>query len=165
MVDRDRELKNLFATQGADNRKEVERSAGRKAVFLNQLIKVILKDKEGLVQPGCEFKIMRRKCTRKIIQDLVNRSPVKVIVDYVYDSSATAMWIEDMMLHAQPEPEHYFIVPKIERIPYDIVPDPTYDGQVSWMITRVPLRTKDNETIVDSVALKEWLVCALIGKV
>ena len=134
MVDRDKELNDLFATQGLDNAKAVKDAEGRKGKFLNQLIHVIYKDADGLTN-GCDWKVQRRKCNMKFLQGLLDRSSQKgVQLDYVYDSSASAMWIDDMMMNAQPIPEQYFIVPKIEKTPFDIVPDPTYDGQVLFLM-------------------------------
>ena len=115
-LNRDAELTNLLNSEsGRETVKEADRKAFSKNKWLSQIITLKLKDNEGNVQPGCEWKIQRRKLTAKTVQDCVTKGPVKVEVDYVYDSSGAAITFDQLLKEAQPDPEFYFIVPKIRR--------------------------------------------------
>ncbi len=48
------------------------------------------------------------------------------------------------------------------EVPFDIANDPKYEGQMSFVLSRVPLKTKDEQNEVDGITLKEWLVFALL---
>ena len=115
-MNRDAELTNLLNSEsGRESVKEADRKAASKNKWLSNLILLKLKDSEGNVRPGCEFKIQRRKLTEKTIQDLVNKCPVKVEIDYGYDTTGTAIVFDEFLKLAQPEPEFYYIVPKVRR--------------------------------------------------
>jgi hypothetical protein len=68
----------------------------------------------------------------------------------------------EMLRDGMPDPEVYYIVPKVKRTPIDINIDPHYEGQSCFMITRVPFKSKDEATLVDEVSIKEYLICALL---
>ena len=160
---RDAELTNLMNSEShRQDIKEVDRERNAKQKWLNQLINIKIKDSAGNVPIGCEFKVQRRRMNLKAVQDLVNRCPIKMEVDYFYDSTGTAVWPTDMITRAQPDPEVYYIVPKVRRIPFDICTDPRYDGQKVFVMSRVPLRTKDEQSEVLADTLKEYLLYALM---
>lgn len=136
-MNRDEELNSLLNQQNdRETVKAADRDRNNKKKWLSEIIVIRLKDAEGIVRPGCEFKVQRRKLNEKTIQDLINKCPVKVELDYLYDSSGSTIWIADMILQAQVMPEHYFIVPKVRRISYDVAEDPRYDGQRCFAIAR-----------------------------
>ena len=120
MLNRDEELNNLINSKSkVEKSKDRDARAAGKNKWLSQIIVMKLKDSEGNIRPGCEWKVMRRKLSEETIQDLVNKSPVKVEVDYVYDSSGSALTFKDLLKLAQPDPEVYFIVPRIRKGIYD----------------------------------------------
>ena len=160
---RDAELTNLMNSESnRQDIKEVDRERNAKAKWLNQLINIKIKDAAGNVPIGCEFRVQRRRLTLKAVQDLVNRCPVKMEIDYFYDSSGSAVWPTDMVTRSQPDPEIYYIVPKVRRIPFDIAKEARYEGQKVFVMSRVPLRTKDESTEVIADTLKEYLLYALM---
>ena len=137
IASRDVELQNLMNSES--NRTDIkveDKERNRKQKWLNELINVKVKDAAGNVPVGCEFKIQRRRMTLKAVQDLVNRCPIKCEVEYFYDTSGTAIWPNDMLIQSQPDPEVYFIVPKVRKAPFDIATDPRYDGQKCFVISR-----------------------------
>ena len=134
---RDEELTSLLGVQNTREKvKGADRDKTQKSKWLNETILMKLKDSEGVVRPGCEYKVQRRKMSEKTVQDLINRGPLKVELDYFYDSSGSTIWVEDMLLNAQSPPEYYFIVPKVRKISYDICQDPHYEGQRCFAIAR-----------------------------
>jgi hypothetical protein len=160
---RDKELTDVFHGDGTvRNQRLRDQDTIDKNKWLNELIRFKLKDSDGNTRPGCEWRIQRRKAVIGTLQDLVNRCPLKCDVDYVYDSRGTVYWMEDMLMQGQPDPEFYTIVPVTRRMPDDISGDPHYDGQIVFLITRIPIHSKDDKTEVDARTLKEWLLTALI---
>jgi hypothetical protein len=161
---RDHELTDVLNKddQNVKNQKIKDGNAFAKNKWLSQLIRIRLKDSDGVVRPGCEWRITRRKMTKETLQVLVNRCPVPCEVDYLYDSTGTAMWLDDMLTMGMPDPEVYYIVPFVRRMPEDIAKDPRFEGQMCFMISRVPLKCKDESTIVDAPTIKEWLIFALL---
>jgi len=115
-LNRDAELTNLLNSEsGRETVKEADRKAFSKNKWLSQLVTVKLKDSEGNVRPGCEWKVQRRKLTLKTVQDCVNKGPYRVECDFVYDSTGVAITFDEFLKFAQPDPEFYFIVPKVRK--------------------------------------------------
>lgn len=52
--------------------------------------------------------------------------------------------------------------PEVLRTPMDIRKNPKFDGQTVFLITYVPLKCKDERTPVDPLALREWMLFALV---
>jgi len=115
-----------------------------------------------VVRPGCEWRLTRKKANLEMLQHLVDRCPIPQEVDYLYDSSGTAYWLEDMLTMGMPDPEVYYIVPKVRRLPDDIYKDARFEGQAVFTMSRVPLMAKDDMTLVDGDTIKEYLICALL---
>ena len=160
---RDTELTQVMDSgDNVRNQKIKDGNTFKKNKWLNELIRIKLKDSDGVVRPGCEWRITRRKMEMKTLQDLVSRCSIPCEVDFLYDSSGTAFWLEDMRTMGMPDPEMYYIVPKVRRMPYDIYSDPCYEGQAVFMMSRVPLFSKDESTLVDAATIKEYLVFALL---
>ncbi len=98
----------------------------------------------------------------KTLLDLCKRSNQLLEIDYFYDESGAAFWMEDLVLHGKPAPAVYCIVPKVRRIPFDIAIDAKYEGQTSFMIAGVPLRAKNEQTVVEVDTLRVWIICAIM---
>eukprot|EP00602_Paraphysomonas_sp_CaronLab_P005489 CAMPEP_0185023260 /NCGR_PEP_ID=MMETSP1103-20130426/5945_1 /TAXON_ID=36769 /ORGANISM="Paraphysomonas bandaiensis, Strain Caron Lab Isolate" /LENGTH=750 /DNA_ID=CAMNT_0027555765 /DNA_START=339 /DNA_END=2591 /DNA_ORIENTATION=- len=62
---------------------------------------------------------------------------------------------------AQPEPAFYVITPQVIRGSEDILLDPTYQGQTSFIMKYVPLVAKDGVTPVTADVLREYLFLAI----
>ena len=161
---RDHELTDVLNAddQNIKNQKIKDGNAFKKSKWLNELIRIRLKDGDGVVRPGCEWRLTRKKCDMATLQHKVDRCSIPCEVDYLYDSSGTAYWMEDMLTMGMPDPEVYYIVPMVRRVPKDIHKNKRFEGQSVFMISRVPLRSKDEETKVDRAAIKEYLICALL---
>lgn len=160
---RNAELTNVLkGDSNVRNQKIKDSNTFSKNKWLNELMRFRLKDSDGVVRPGCEWRITRRKCTMETLQNLVNRCPLPCRVDYLYDSSGTAHWMDDMLKTGMPDPEVYYIVPEVQRMPEDIGHDDHYEGQTVFMIERVPMKCKDESTVVDERTIKEYLICALL---
>jgi len=161
-VNNDAELAQAFGGNERVRLRENQRTGFQKEKFLNQIVKVRLLDPSGFLLEGCEWTMSRRRLTLDKIMVLIKRSPLpNTEIDFFYDETGVPIWMEDMMLKAQAIPSFYTIVPQVKRTPFDIRDDPTYEGQVVFSISQVPLKAKDEETVVNEATLREWLVFAI----
>ena len=157
------ELKEVFAGNEKARDKENKRTAFKKDAFLNQIVKIRLLDETGYLLDGCEWTMSRRRLTLDKLMVLIKRSPLpKTEIDFFYDQTGVPIWMEDMLLKAQPIPAFYTIVPETKRYPYDVRQDLKFEGQSIFTISQVPLKAKDEETVFDDAALREWFVCAIV---
>ena len=147
---------------GARDR-EQKKNAHKKEQFLNSIIRIRLLDAEGYLHEGCEWTMSRRRVTFDKLMTLIKRSPLPYTeIDYFYDETGVPLWMDDMLLKANPIPSYYTIVPQVRRVPVDIRQDPKYEGQATFLIAQVPLKAKDEITMVDVKTMKEWMLCAII---
>lgn len=94
---------------------------------------------------------------------LIRRSPnPNIEIDYFLDSHGSPLWMNDLLLKGIPSPNFYSIVSKVRRFPQDIRVDPHYEGQTIFMISNVPIKSKDESTLVDEATLREWILCAIL---
>ena len=135
--DRDKELNGLFEDENP-KMKAVDRERRRKTKWLAELITFIRMDKDGNIPKGCEWRVVRKRVSKRFVQDLVNRSPLPCPIDYVYDNHGVAHWFDDLLMTAQTAPAFYVIAPQIIRTSEDILQDPTYQGQTSFVMKFVP---------------------------
>jgi hypothetical protein len=160
-----KELTDAFGANaqsiGKANKNKVRDQIKKKA-FLTELITIILTDLEGKAIPGCEWRLTRKKLNLKTLHELLKRSGKPLEVDYFYDETGAAFWIDDLVLQAKPSPSRYCIVPKVKRVPFDIGIDPKYEGQTSFMVRGVPLKAKDERTMVEKDTLREWIITAIV---
>lgn len=169
-----------------DNKPKIRagnKEAKRKRLWLSEQVTIRRSDEDGFVPANCEWKVERRKLKRRLIQELINRCPLPCVVDYVYESTGAAIWLEDLQmkgshffiataenslivqyLTAQTYPAHYTIVPVIFRTPEDVKSDPKYDGDTAFLLCHVPNTCKDGATVVNEDMLQMWLLVA-IGEV
>lgn len=166
-LDRSGELTQVFSAENQNNTKlrgKYQKEADRKKNdFLNELIKFVLMDEEGRIVPGCEWLISRKKVTMKTLRDLIKKSPMpKVEPDYFYDNGGTPYWMDDLMMTAMPIPCYYIIIPQVKRTAFDIRTDPKYEGQTSFTILNVPLKAKDEMTLVDEAVIREWILYGVL---
>jgi hypothetical protein len=161
---RDHELNDVLnaTDRNVKNQKIKDGNTFSKNKWLSELMRIRLKDSDGVVRPGCEWRLTRRKMDMPTLQKLVDHCPLSAEVDYLYDSSGTAYWMEDMLTMGMPDPEVYYIVPRVRRLPEDINKDPRFEGQSVFMISGVPLKCKDEETNVNAAAIKEYIITALL---
>ena len=160
-LDRDKELNAVFDENAKPKMRAADREKARKRKWLAEMIKIVRMDSEGEIPVGCEWRVVRRKVTRKFIQELINRCPLPCTIDYVYDNHGVAIWMDDLMAVAQVEPAYYVIAPEVIRLPVDIMDDPTYDGQTCFLLKYVPLKAKDDQSIVDAEVIKEYILFAI----
>lgn len=97
-VDRDKELNSMLDDSNKPKIRAGNKEAKRKRMWLSEQVVIRRTDEDGFVPPNCEWKVERRKLKRKLIQELINRSPLPCVVDYVYESTGAAVWIEDLQL-------------------------------------------------------------------
>ena len=184
---RDRELTQVLSQDGPVKTRDLERARDKKAEFLSESIKIVInvendiglafdifailsifvfihQDSYGEPIPGCIFRTARRKLTNeKALMEMIKRSPCPNIeIDYFLDNHGSPLWIQDMLLKALPLPCFYIVVPKIKRSPKDIKDDVHFEGQTVMMVKNVPLKSKDEQTVVDAMTLREWFLCAIV---
>ncbi len=162
---RDADLNKAFQEGGKNVEKRLEKrgNRGRKNDFFRELICIVITDSLGNIIHGCEFKITRSKCTMDTINGMIRKSPMKQVeVEYFIDNSGTPMWPENLMLTGQKIPTYYIIIPKVKRSNKDIRSDPTYDGQVSFMLSGIPNKAKDEISEVDDKTLRAYFMCAIL---
>lgn len=163
-LERDKELTGAFNEGGKDIEKRRDRSnnAKEKIIFFKQLIRIVLTDTLGNIVPRCDFLITRSKCTRQIIEGMFMKSPrPDTDIDYFIDNTGTPIWMDDFMLNSQPKPTYYIVIPKVKRDNYDILEHTNYEGQTVFQLSRVPLKCKDENTIVNETILREWILFAI----
>jgi hypothetical protein len=160
-AERDKELTQVFDSTAQPKMKALERAKIKKRMWLAEMISIDITDKDGTVKPGCQWRVARRKLLKNFIQELVNRSPLPCEIDYFMDSNNVAVWIDTLMYDALPEPMKYSIIPKVPLYLEDINDDPTYQGQVMFLLTNVPCHAIDGTTVVDSNTIKEYLLYAI----
>jgi hypothetical protein len=159
---RNHELTAALETGGQINTRDLRRNEARKNKFLGEIITIVITDNYGKVIPGCKFKFARKNFNMKTLRLAMKRCPYPNLdIDYFCDNNGTAIWMEDMLLRALPDPAYYIIVPRMRRKAYDVREDPTYDGQTMFMVTDVPLQCKDGRTPVDMDTIKEWFLFAI----
>ena len=158
--DRDRELNVLFEDENP-KMKAVDRERRRKTKWLSELITFIRMDFNGNIPKNCEWRVIRKKVSKRFIQDLVNRCPIPCNIDYVYDNHGVAHWFDDLLMTAQPAPAYYVIAPQIIRGSVDVLKDPTYQGQTSFVMKFVPNMAKDGITPVTATTLREYIFYAI----
>jgi hypothetical protein len=155
-------LESAFTDQtGPGAKKEAKRKAGRKKAFLDEIITLKLVNIDGEDIKGCLFRIMRRRLTQEYIQEQVDKCPQPCKVDYVYNKAGEVIWFKDLQLAAEAS-SYYVIVPLQLRIPFDILKDPHYEGQTIFALQYIPFYCRDELTVVDAAALKEWLIAAIL---
>ena len=96
--ERDKELGGLLQDDGKPKIKAGNRENVRRKLWLSEVITFRRMDDEGLIPPGCEWRVERKKIRRKLLQELVNRCPIPCVIDYVYDNTGAAIWLEDIQL-------------------------------------------------------------------
>jgi hypothetical protein len=161
-TNRNHELSQSLETGGQINTRDLKRNEARKKKFLTEVITVVITDNYGKIIPGCKFKFVRQKFSMKTLKLAMKRCPYPNLdIDYFCDNNGTAIWIDDMLLRALPDPAYYIIVPRMKRKAFDVRADPTYDGQTTFMVSDVPLQCKDGMTPVDIATLKEWFIYAI----
>jgi hypothetical protein len=157
----EKELGTVFNGKNTERARDVRRAAHKKEAFLNELVHIKLKDPTGYVAD--EWKIVRKRISAQKVKALIGRSPLpETEVDFFYDSNGVPIWMEDLLINAQPTPNFYTIVPEVKRFPTDIRIDPQYEGQTAFLVKQVPLKSKDEETTVDEKTIREWMVCAIV---
>jgi len=164
-VQNDSELRSVFQEGGNGRMQERDnlRNATKKNAFLNNLIHIKLLDPEGNLLDGCEWKVVRKRISLEKIMSMIRRSPLpETEIEFFYDETGVPIWMEDLLLKAQPTPSFYTIVPQVKRFPSDVRTDPKYEGQTIFMITQVPVKAKDEMTVVDQITMREWLMAALL---
>ena len=131
-------------------------------LYFKQLIRIVLTDTLGNIVPRCDFLITRSKCTKQIIEGMFLKSPrPETEIDYFIDNSGSPIWMEDFMLQSQAKPTYYIVIPKIKRDNYDILEHTNYEGQIVFQLSRVPLKCKDELTVVNESILREWILFAI----
>lgn len=158
--DRDKELNSLFQDENP-KMKAVDRERRRKTKWLAELITFIRMDFDGTIPKGCEWRVVRKKISKRFIQDLVNRCPIPCLIDYVYDNHGVAHWFDDLLMTAQAAPAYYVIAPQIIRSAEDILHDPTYQGQTTFAMKFVPKLAKDGVSEVTANTLREYIFTAI----
>jgi hypothetical protein len=103
--DRDKDLAGMLDDNNKPKVRAGNKEAKRKRLWLSEQVTIRRTDEEGFIPPNCEWKVERRKLKRKLIQELINRSGLPCVVDYVYENTGAAVWIEDLQLKGQ---SHYF---------------------------------------------------------
>lgn len=98
MVDRDKELTSMLEDENKPKIRAGNKDAKRKRLWLGEVVTIRRVDEDGFVPANCEWKVERRKLRRKLLQELVNRCPIPCVIDYVYENTGAAIWIEDLQL-------------------------------------------------------------------
>ena len=147
--------------------KTIDKKKEQQREFLSQNILIVIQDANKKIIPECEFFITRRYFldikNLAYLDNLIQKSPrPDVEVDFFIDNEGTALWLEDMLIKAQPPPTYYIIIPKVRRKPEDIRQNPCYSGETVILIKDVPNHAHDNITVVDETVLNEWFIFAII---
>ena len=98
MVDRDKELTNMLNEENKPKIRAGNKEAKRKRLWLAEQVIIRRTDEDGFIPENCEWKVERRKLKRKLVQELINRCPLPCVVDYVYENTGAAVWIEDLQM-------------------------------------------------------------------
>ena len=136
--------------------KAAERKAKAKEAWHSELIRFEVWHESGEVE---KFRLPRRKCQERSIQNFVFRSKKPFLIDYMQETETNeVIYLHEALSKCQGKPRNYKLVPRAIREIDDAADKDTYEGSLALVLDQVPVQNDGTGHDVKAEDIREWLM-------
>ena len=136
--------------------KAAERKARAKEAWHSELIRFEVWHESGEVE---KFRLPRRKCQERSIQNFVFRSKKPFLIDYMQETETNeVIYLHEALSKCQGKPRNYKLVPRAIREIDDAADKDTYEGSLALVLDQVPVQNDGTGHDVKAEDIREWLM-------
>lgn len=151
--------KDIDPTQISGGLKAAERKLKAKEKWHSELIRFEVWHDDGEIE---RFRLPRRKCDERSIQNFVFRSKRPFLIDYLQEvTSHEVIYLKDAIRMCKPKPSDYKLIARAMREIDDAADKDTYEGSLALVLDHVPLQNDGTGHDVRAEDLREWLMFGL----
>ena len=136
--------------------KAAERKAKAKEAWHSELIRFEVWHESGEIE---KFRLPRRKCQERSIQNFVFRSKKPFLIDYMQETETNeVIYLHEALSKCQGKPRNYKLVPRAIREIDDAADKDTYEGSLALVLDQVPVQNDGTGHDVKAEDIREWLM-------